>query len=1496
MSLSDIAIRRPVFTLVVMIGLMVLGVMSLRSLGTDLFPDVTFPVVTITTVYPGAAPGEVESQVSRPLEDAVAGINDLDTVRSFSRESVSVVIVMFKLKADIDKAAQDVRERVSGARPNLPQQVREPSIRRVDVGAAPIRTYVVTGAMSHEALRRVTEDTIKPALERVPGVAAIEVVGGRDREVRVEVNRKRLDALTLPLTAVIDRLRAENISVPAGHFEQGQQEVSVRLAGDLHTAADVGRIVIATSPSGTQIPLSDIADVRDDFAETRTRIRANGQEAVAFEVLKQSGTNTIAVSDAVGRRLADLKPTLPGDFRTSLIVDQSTFIRENAHELEISIIYGGLMAILVILLFMLDLRSTFISALALPTSVMGTFFVMDLLGFTLNMMTLLALSLAIGLLIDDAVVVRENIFRHLEKGEDPYTAASRGTSEIALAVFATTLTIVAVFVPVAFMGGVVGQFFRQFGLTISAAVMLSLFVAFTLDPMLSARLATKIDHGRRRAWPVRMIETVHATIDELYSAILTVSVRFKFLTVLIGAATFGGSLLLAGLMGSDFVSPEDRGQFIVDIELPPGLSLEETTRRTLAAEKKLLENKDIITLFSKLGPGGEVNKVQWRVVCTPKNERTAKLLDLQKSARAALELVPEAKVSVTPPGFVEGLPAGAPLQVQVRGSNLDLLERDASRIEAMMRAIPGLGDVNVNYAPGKPEQTVRVDRQKAADLGVPVAAVARTLRAALEGEEAGQLRLADGARKEVRIRVRLRDEDRGSLQGLGRLTVTTPDGPVPLSDLAVIEPQSGPQVIERQERTRQIVVTGVPTTRSLGEILEDLEPQLAAYKWEGDGHFRLDGQVKQMKETSESMGMALLLGVIFIYLILAAQFESFLHPMTIMLSLPLAFVGAFVALFLAGHSMSMGSNIGIILLMGLVTKNGILLVDAALQHQREGMTALASVLDAGRKRLRPILMTSAAMILGMLPTAMDNGPGSEFRSPMALAVIGGVVTSTLLTLVVLPSVFLWADHLRGVVGRLRRSKPVPVAVPGPVAETTVLIALVAATLLAGLFLQPVEARAQEPLTMQVRDPAQVSPPQPVGDALTLEAAVTRALVFNLDLAVTQARLAEAVAARAKVGTAWLPDAKAVGTYTHNSDEAKFDFSEIGKKFGLKESDLPPPTIIQKRDTLSAVLTVDQTVFALSPVLLARAADQGVAAQRTGVQAAQREVAFRVAEAFYAVAGLDRLQAAAERAVTLADQRIAMAQRRHKEGAEGELPLLRAQVERSRAEQDLARARHGRLQLLETVGMLLGQAAPSALVQPPPVELPQGNPVRWIEMALADRPELLARRQAILAAQSLLREAELRWAPLLTLGAFLRWSDTAGFTGEHWLWATSANLVVPLFDRGQRLVDVQERRRALQRMDAELRKTENDLRTQVQLAALEVQAARQGLAVAQTQAGLARRSAEIVTRAQAAGALTSLDVAEADTSLRQSEANEARERIQLDIAVLRLRHLTGSARP
>jgi len=1029
MNLSSVAINRPVFTTMCAAGVLILGIMSLNRLGTDLFPDVAMPVVAVTIPYPGASPSEVETLVTKPVEDAVISINGIDRVRSFSREGLSSTILMFKLSTDVSEAATQVRERVSQMRYKLPKDALEPTINRFDISANAIITYTLRGDRPLSEVRKFAEDVIKPNLEQVDGVASVEVKGGAKREVTVKLDRARLDALGLSPALVSQRLQLANLNVPAGRIEEGITEVSVRTLGELTTVDAVRQVILSTAHDGSTVRLQDVAEVEDGFEEIRSLVRVNGQDAVTFEVYKQSGSNTVAVSDGVEARLEKLKKAFPADLKAAVIVEQARFIKENAHEVEVAIVFGGLMAILIILIFMLDLRSTLISAVALPTSVIGTFFVMYALGYTLNMMTLLGLSLAIGLLIDDAVVVRENIFKHLERGKDPFKAALDGTTEISLSVLATTLTIVAVFLPVAFVEGMVGQFFRQFGVTVSASVVLSLIVAFTLDPMLSARFSKSIhDKSDTFKWLKRPFEMFFTAMDNSYKALLYWCLHHR---LVVGGLAVGSLVLMgfvAGLMGNEFVAAEDRGQFVLQLEFPGGTSLAETSRLSAQAEQELLKDKQFKTVFVTVGVNNEANRAQWRLVTTTKTERTESLATLKDAARKVTLALPNARVNLGDPPFVEGAQAESPIMINVRGVTYEDVVPVAQSIADILKTTPGVQDVELKYSPGKPELQLSVDRQRAADQGLSVVQVAMAVRTAMEGEEAGKMRQG---KDEVPIKVRYRQDDRATEEALLAMTLPTPrGGMVRLGDVASFVRGSGPQVIEREERNRQIQVWAIPRGRALGDIVREMQPRIDALTLPSGGSISYDGQIRLMNETNSNMGLAMLLGVLFIYLVLASQFESFIHPITIMLTLPLAMVGAVLGLFLTDNTMAMGALIGIILLMGLVTKNAILLIDRAIVRVREhGETPLQAVLEAGPERLRPILMTSAAMVLGMLPTALNTGEGSEFRAPMAIAIIGGVVSSTLLSLIVVPVFYLAIESAKGHLARLWRwlvGAPAPV--------------------------------------------------------------------------------------------------------------------------------------------------------------------------------------------------------------------------------------------------------------------------------------------------------------------------------------------------------------------------------------------------------------------------------------------------------------------------------------
>jgi HAE1 family hydrophobic/amphiphilic exporter-1 len=1023
MFLSDVSIRRPVFATMMSLGLMILGAVGYGYLGVDLFPDVNFPVVVISTPYPGASPKEVETQVSRPIEDTVASINGVDKLRSYSREGFSTVVIEFKLETNIQEAAQDVRDRMGGVRSILPRDILDPIINRLDPTAAPIMIYTFSGPQPPDELRHFADKTLKARLEQITGVAGVIIGGGLEREVQLNFDPEKLESYGLSLQQVSQILNAENINVPAGRLEAGANDVSLRTLGEFQSIDQIGQVAVS-SVNGTQVLVRDLLakdpkfpdhepKVTDGFKEPTSFIRVNGESAISIQIQKQAGTNTVDIAKAVQKRITkDINALLPPGTKLSPIIDQSTFIVENTDQVTDAIVFGGAMAILIVFIFMLDWRSTLISALALPTSVIATFFVMYLLNFTLNMMSLMALSLAIGLLIDDAVVVRENIFRHMEMGEDPATAASRGTSEIGLAVTATTLAVVAVFVPVAFMSGMVGQFFKQFGLTVAAAVLVSLFVAFTLDPMLSAHFVKQFDKDRhqklKKGWISGPILWVLDGFDSIYRFFLGWALRLRFVVILLafGALIFSGSL--AGKLGGEFVPISDRGQFIMNVDFPPGTSLDETSRRMAMVEERIMKNKNFVTLYTTIGTSNEANRASIQFVAVPKTERKESLQELKEFARSQTIDIPDAKADLADVGMVGGGGRGdAPIAIYIKGDDMNELSALADKVQADLKANPNLGDIVNTYAGGRPERRLVFDRAKLSDLGLSTGQVALEVRAAADGLLSGKYR--DGE-DEFDIRVRLDPLLREGTVLLDSLAFRTRAGKtVKLGEIASNDLGEGPNTIERLNRQRQITVTAYPKGTSLGTVLPEVKEKLGKYELPPGYSFYFSGQAERMEDSKNSMLVALGLAVLFIYIVLASQFESFIHPFTIMMSLPMAFIGAIVALYLGGKSLSMPAMIGIVFLMGLVTKNGILLVDYINQMRDQGMNRTEAILKAGPTRLRPILMTSMAMIVGMVPSAFSTGSGSEFRSPMSLAVIGGVISSTFLTLLVVPVVYSLID-------------------------------------------------------------------------------------------------------------------------------------------------------------------------------------------------------------------------------------------------------------------------------------------------------------------------------------------------------------------------------------------------------------------------------------------------------------------------------------------------------
>jgi len=1010
MFLPNLSIRRPVFIVMQVLAVLVLGVVSFSRIGIDLMPEVEFPYISITTVYPGAGAQEIENQVTKPMEEAMSSINGLKNIYSTTAEGFSQIFLEFEIEVKVRDADSDVREKLFQIRSELPKDIEEPTIARFDVSATPVMIFSLASDLPLDELRTLAEDKVKNRIQQTEEVAEVKLVGGLEREIKVEIDRKKLQAYHLSVEQVIGSLARENLNVPGGRVEIEPQEFVLRLTGEFQEVSDIGKIPVANY-QGTLLHLKDVAKIKDTFKELREIAQLNGRPSVSFIVYKQSGGNTVKVCERLKKTIDRLKKELPFGTSIEIASDQSKYIRRSVDETMRALYLGAIFATLVIFVFLGNFRSTIIAALAIPTSILATFIMMNLFGYTINMMTLMGLSLCVGILIDDAIVVRENIFRHVEEGMDPEEASKFGTQEVGLAVMACTFTIVAVFVPVAYMGGIVGKFFRAFAFTVVFAILYSLWDSFTMAPMLSAKVLVKERKDKESLLKKLFapFNRFYNRLNRIYAKLLAWSLNHKFLIIFFSTILFLLSLSLTFFIGKEFMPQGDRGEFRVILETPVGTSIQATEKVATKIEKILFTYPEVQSMFTTIGlEAGASNKGNIRVELVPLEQRKKKTSEVEKEVRKRLAEIPGLKSRVLMIGMFEGEEQDYPIELYIKGPEILFLEELSEKILSIVEEIPGVVDADRSIRGGKPEMRVVVDREKASRLGLSTAQIASTLRSLVEGTVATKLRQGE---KEIDIRVILPPEQKNNFQDIYSIDILTPAGVgVPFRSIADLYEGSGPTKITRQNRERVAIVTANIVDRPLGDVVQDLNKKLADFPLPQGYKIEQRGQAELMGEMFYNMILALILGLIFIYIVLGSQFNSFLHPFTIMLALPLAVVGALLAVFLTEQRINMMTMVGMILLMGIVTKNSILLLDYTITLRKRGMKREEALLKAGPIRLRPILMTSAAMIMGMLPAALGIGEGAEWRQVMGISVIGGLISSTLLTLIVVPVTYIVVDN------------------------------------------------------------------------------------------------------------------------------------------------------------------------------------------------------------------------------------------------------------------------------------------------------------------------------------------------------------------------------------------------------------------------------------------------------------------------------------------------------
>jgi HAE1 family hydrophobic/amphiphilic exporter-1 len=1021
-------IKRPVFTTMVVMLLVVFGLSAYPKIGVDLYPDVDFPIVTVTVTWTGTSPEEMETLVTKPIEDAVSSVSNIKTLSSVTLEGFSQTTIEFTFGTDAKMMANDVREKVAGIRRRLPDQIDEPAVQRYDITAQAIMYYsLASETRSRGEIRKIAWDIIKDELQRLDDVAEVNVFGATAREIHVYVDPRKLEAYNIGFRQIFDILDAQNMDTPGGKIREKGTEITIRTLGQYKNVEDIKNIIVANQGIQT-VRLRDIATVEDGFEEERTYARTGGTPSVMMSIQKQSGTNTVAVADRVRQRMEFLqKNVLPPDIKVITARDSTRYIRENVHDVTMSLVFGGLLAVLITFLFLQNARATIIGAIAIPTSIIATFFLMKAMGFTMNNMSLMGLSLAVGILIDDAIVVIENIFRHLEHGQSPLEAARDGTIEISLAVLATTFCILAVFVPVGNMGEIIGQFFKQFGLTVAFAVAFSLFVAFTLTPMLSAYWLkiTPMDRASLRG-PVKWVQKIldvwedwFISCRDSYKAVVAWALQrpvkivfLSSLSVVIVFVAMWVNFKYVTFLGYEFSPTYDSGEFNIALEAPAGTSIEKMKELIAPIEKEVLSIPGLETAFINIGSQrNPVYKGFIGVRLVPSDQRDKSMMQIMDELRVKFRKVQGLKVAVNnAAGVGRGDPR--PIQIAFRGPDLEVLRSLGTQLADELRKIPGTTDVDISSAQSEPEVQIRLDPARMGQLGVDATAAGNVIQIAFQGVvQKNQFNVAD---KSYNIRVQMPESYRQSIDDVANLRISSKTGTfVRLGDIAEVRFGSGPTQIDREGRQRQIIVYGNAVGISPGEVMAQAFDSIIPNMNLPFGYtYRLVGQAQTMKDSYLEIGKALILAIVLIYMVLAAEFESFVHPFTIMLSLPFSLIGAILGLLLGAKTINIMSMIGLIMLMGLVTKNAILLVDYTNQLRERGYEIKEALIEAGATRLRPILMTTFAMILGMLPIALGWGAGAELRSSMGVVLVGGLITSTFLTLVIVPLVYLLIDRFQ----------------------------------------------------------------------------------------------------------------------------------------------------------------------------------------------------------------------------------------------------------------------------------------------------------------------------------------------------------------------------------------------------------------------------------------------------------------------------------------------------
>ncbi|MBN1886308.1 MAG: efflux RND transporter permease subunit [Candidatus Krumholzibacteriota bacterium] len=1015
-------VRRPVLTTMLLVAMVVMGLYTFRRTIVELMPKIDFPYVVVTTIYPGASPSEVESQVTKKIEDAVSTLANIESLESYSMENSSLVLIEFALETDVDLDAIDVKDKVDAILIELPEDIEKPIIQKFDITSSPIIDIAVSGPRSLEEIYEIADKTVRERLSRVDGVAEVQVTGKREREVRVAVHPERLRAYGLTMLDVAGVVAAGNLNVPAGHITRGPTETTLRMVGEVASPAEFADFRLPLL-SGKTIPLSEVADILDTTEELRESSTYNGQPVIGLSVMRRSDGNTVAVARGVREVLAELEGILDDDIEIAVTNDMSSFVESSVADVQQNIVIGILLTALLLFIFLHDWRQTLIAAISMPVSVIATFLLIDASGFSVNVMTMMALGISIGTLVTNAIVVIENITRMVKsEGIDPFEAAEKGTAQVAVAVLASTLTNIVVFTPIAFMSGIIGRFFIQFGLTVVYATLFSLVISFTMVPMLAARLirpGVGVGCGESKfACAARAWDRFYERLTESYRRSLSSALDHRWRPILGAVLLFVFAIFLFGFVGGEFMPVVDQGACQITMELPAGTSLERTVELAGRIEATLRARDDVEGVVVKVGGGQRgVEDAAITVKLVPAGERDLHLTGFMNDIRPLLAGIPDAEIMVVPAD--EGGMVQADLVMEVLGDDQGELDRVAFALRDIFYRVPGLVEIQTSAEIGKPELAVKPRRRQMSDRGLAAASVGQILRAAYEGEEAGVYRESG---EEYDVVVKYADESRTDPASLADMPIATPLGTtVPLSDVGVIEERVGSSTIYHADKQRKVEVTANIATGTLSEARAVIDGELAKIDVPDGMTIRYAGMADIQDESFASIFEALILAIILIYIVMAAILESFVHPITVMLTLPLGLIGMSLGLFFTGQTINILSLMSYVMLIGIVVNNAILLLDYTAQLRAKGAGIREALIEACPTRLRPIIMSNLAIAIGMLPQTM-GGAGNEYRVPMAVVQIGGVIMSAVFTLYLIPVAYTLMDRLTGAGRRERRAR------------------------------------------------------------------------------------------------------------------------------------------------------------------------------------------------------------------------------------------------------------------------------------------------------------------------------------------------------------------------------------------------------------------------------------------------------------------------------------------